>query len=122
THTHSASSALGQHMVHGEQPLDDYQQFVARRIADGVRRAFHDLRPAELAHGAVDVPEHVNNRRWFMRPGTIPENPFGDSSELVKMNPPAGSPNLLEPAGPVDPQVSFFAVRDLAGKPIAVFA
>lgn len=128
THTHSASSALGtDRLKYGVNELDDYQKFVATRIADGVRRAVHNLRPAEFAFGQVDVPEHVNNRRWFMRPGTVPENPFGDSSELVKMNPPAGSPNLVEPAGPVDPQVSFFAVREApvagsAARPIGVFA
>jgi hypothetical protein len=123
THTHSASSALGPGLnwYPREPKLDDYQRFVARRIADGVTRAVNSLRPAELAYGAIDVPEHVHNRRWFMRPGTMPENPFG-TSELVKMNGPAGSPNLVEPAGPVDPQLTFLAVREPDGEPISVFA
>lgn len=121
THTHSATSALGQDRFKSEQTLDDYQRFVARRIADGVARAANELRPAEIAFGTVEAPEHVFNRRWSMRPGTIPENPFG-GSDLVKMNPPAGSPNLMEPAGPTDPTVSFIAVREPNGPPISVFA
>ncbi|MDA1212441.1 MAG: neutral/alkaline non-lysosomal ceramidase N-terminal domain-containing protein, partial [Planctomycetota bacterium] len=101
THTHSAVSALGERFQE-YQDLNDYQKFVARRIADGVRCAIEMLRPAEIAFGSVDVPEHVNNRRWFMRPGTMPPNPFG-KIDLVKMNPPSGSENLTEPAGPIDP-------------------
>ncbi|MCO6458754.1 MAG: neutral/alkaline non-lysosomal ceramidase N-terminal domain-containing protein [Pirellulaceae bacterium] len=121
THTHSASSALGRDRLKYEQTPDDYQKFVARRIADGVARAVHDLRPAELAFGTAEAPEHVFNRRWSMRPGTMPENPFG-GTDLVKMNPPAGSENLVQPAGPTDPVVSFLAVRELDGPPISVFA
>ncbi len=121
THTHSASSALGKDRFKHEQELDDYQRFVARRIADGVQRAVNNLRPAELGFGTAEAPEHVFNRRWFMQPGTVPENPFG-TTDLVKMNPPAGSPNLTEPAGPTDPTVSFLAVREPGGKPISLFA
>lgn len=121
THTHSAVSALGESRYKNEQVLDEYQKFVARRIADGVRRAIKLLRPAEIAFGTAEAPEHVFNRRWYMRPGTMPPNPFG-GSDLVKMNPPAGSPNLTEPAGPVDPVVSFLSVRELDGKPIALYA
>lgn len=123
THTHSASSALGTDRLRFEQTLDDYQKFVARRIADGVRRAVHHLRPAEIAFGTVDVPEHLNNRRWFMRPGTMPMNPFGETNEKVKMNPPGGSSDLIEPAGPIDPAVSFFALREAGGgRPIGLYA
>jgi len=121
THTHSASSALGTNRLQPEQTLDEYQAFVVKRIADGVLRAKNNLRPAQLAFGTVNIPEHVFNRRWTMRPGTMPENPFG-TSDLVKMNPPAGSPNLLEPAGPTDPTVAFLSVRDKEGQPISVFA
>jgi hypothetical protein len=121
THTHSASSALGKDRFHHEQQLDDYQRFVARRIADGVQRAVNNLRPAELAFGTAEAPEHVFNRRWFMKPGTVPANPFG-TTDMVKMNPGAGNPNLTEPAGPTDPTISFLAVRESGGKPISVFA
>lgn len=121
THTHSACSALGADRYKFSIELDDYQKFVAVRIADGVQRAVQLLRPAELAVGAVDVPEHVHNRRWFMQDGTVPANPFGET-DRVKMNPPAGSPSLTEPAGPTDPTVSFLAVREPQGPPIGLFA
>jgi hypothetical protein len=120
THTHSASSALGEDRFKHEQTLDDYQRFVSRRIADGVRCAVNNLRPAELGYGSTEAPEHVNNRRWHLKPGTMSDNPFGEQ-DLVRMNPPAGSPNLVEPAGPTDPTVSFIAVRGTDGKPISVF-
>ncbi len=77
THTHSAGTALGKNRYVSEQVLDDYQRFVARRIADGVRRALNLLRPAEVAFGTIDVPEQVHNRRWLMREGTLQPNPFG---------------------------------------------
>ena len=121
THTHSATSALGKDRFKHEQPLDDYQSFVARRIADGVQRAMNHLRPAEIGFGTAQAPEHVFNRRWFMKPGTVPENPFGGIDQ-VKMNPAGGSEHLVEPAGPTDPAVSFLSVREPGGRPIALYA
>jgi hypothetical protein len=121
THTHSASSALGTDRFKLGQAADDYQTFVAKRIADGVARAVNNLRPAQIAFGKANAPEHVFNRRWHMQPGTVPVNPFG-KMDLVKMNPPAGSPNLTEPAGPTDPEVSFFSVQDADGRPLALYA
>jgi neutral ceramidase len=119
THTHSAASALGEDRFRNNQTLDDYQKFAAQRIADGVRSAVNTLRPAELAFGSIDVPEHLFNRRWYLKEGTMPENPFG-KIDKVKMNPGSG-PNLVEPAGPTDPQVSIISVREPDGKPISVF-
>ncbi|RFC45470.1 MAG: hypothetical protein DVB28_000526 [Verrucomicrobia bacterium] len=123
THTHSAVNALGERVrgYRSDQPLTDYQVFVARRISDGVRRAISNLREAEIGFGSVDVPEHVFNRRWLMREGTVPVSPFG-KVDRVKMNPPAGSPDLVETAGPTDPEVSFLAVRELGGRMISVFS
>jgi hypothetical protein len=121
THTHSAASALGDDRYTSEQPLNDYQKFVARRIADGVRRAINNLRPAQIAFGTVEAPEHVFNRRWFMKEGTVPVNPFG-KIDKVKMNAPAGSANLVEPAGPTDPTISFIALREPGGRLISVYS
>lgn len=114
-HSHSACDARGQ------SPLNEYNQFVARRIADGVQIALGTLRPAQVAFVTAEVPEHVFNRRWLMKPGTAPPNPFGDI-DRVQMNPTPGSPNLVEPAGPTDPTVSILALREPEGRPIAMFS
>lgn len=120
THTHSATSALGKDARIISQTPDEYQRFVSQRIVEGVRSALNVLRPAQIAWGTVDVPEHVNNRRWHMKPEAKVVSPFG-AIDKVKMNPPVGSPDLVEPAGPVDPTVSFIAVRERDGKPLSVF-
>jgi hypothetical protein len=123
THTHSAVNALGGPVrgYFSDQELTDYQKFVARRIADGVRRAVNLLRPAEIAFGRVDVPEHVHIRRWFLKEGTMPPNPFG-KIDKVKMNPGAGNPNLVKPAAEPDPTVSFIALREPGGRMISVYS
>jgi neutral ceramidase len=132
THTHSATSALadggagpgGLTYTSGAGPapkLDPYQEKVVGGIVDGVARAVAALRPAEAGFGAVEAAEHVFNRRWYLKPGTMPPNPFGEI-DMVKMNPAAGSADLLEPAGPVNPSVSFLSVREPGGRPIAVVA
>ncbi len=38
------------------------------------------------------------------------------------MNPPSGSADLVEPAGPTDPTISFIALREPAGRLISVFS
>ena len=101
------------------KPLDNYQRFVVRRMADGVRVALNNLESARIGWGVGSVPQHVFNRRWKLK--TPVNNPFG-VSEKVQMNPGIANPNLLEPAGPTDPQVSFLSVQSLKGKPIAIFA
>jgi neutral ceramidase len=121
THTHSASSALGKDARVISDTMDEYQRFVARRIVDGVKRAHNLLRPAEIAWSQAEAPEHVFNRRWHMKPGTIARNPFG-GMDKVKMNPLAGSADLVEPAGPTDPAIPFIALREPGGAPIAVFS
>lgn len=122
THTHSAASVLGQNPRSIQQTLDEYQKLVVRRIADGVKKANDQLRASEIAFGTVEAPEHVFNRRWFLKDGKMPLNPFG-KLDRVKMNPGAGSPDLIEPAGPTDPTASFISLREPKGKKlIALFS
>lgn len=119
THSHSCGTlqAVGQ-----SEPSPVYQRFVARRIADGVRRALNNLAPAKIGWGVADVPQHVFNRRWRMKPGGIPVTPLGVTTDQVKTNPGINNPSLLEPAGPTDPQVCFISLQSLDGKPIALYA
>jgi len=118
THSHSTGTCAP---VFQSVPDPEYPRFVARRIADGVRRAMNNLAPARIGWGVGSVPEEVFNRRWRMKPGSIPLNPFG-SQDQVRMNPPVGSPDLLEPAGPTDPEVSILSVVTPQGRPIALMA
>ena len=118
THTHAAPAMVG---IHPEPRDRAYAEFVARRIADGITRAGHHLAPAKVGWGFGSAPQHVHNRRWFMKPVAIAANPFGGRSDEVKMNPPRGT-DLLKPAGPVDPQVSVLDVRHTDGRPLALLA
>jgi hypothetical protein len=105
----------------GGGPLSDYGRFLARRIADGARRALGNLEPARLAWGSVQAPEHLFNRRYFMKPGAPLPNPFG-GEDRVLMNPGVGNPNVDRPAGPVDPELVFLSVRARDGRPLALLA
>lgn len=99
-----------------------YLEFVARRIADGVRRAINHLAPARIGWGAGHKPEFLFNRRWLMQPGSKLPNPFGETSDQVQMNPPRGSPNLLRPAGGIDPELMIVSVQHADGRPLALLA
>jgi neutral ceramidase len=120
THTHSAGDALVDiHLKTGE--MSDYQKFISARIADAVAMANSRLTPVEMAFGTVDIPEHVFNRRWAMKEGTMLPNPFG-KIDKAKMNPSPGSQDLVEPVGPTDPTLSFVAFREPGGRLLSLFA
>jgi len=121
THTHSATSARGANSLIKTEPLSEYQVFLSRRIADGVQRAINNLEPAKIGWGSADEPRAVFNRRYRMKPGTELLNPVGGTDQ-VKVNPGQGNPAVVEPAGPVDPQVSFITVQAADGRPIALLA
>jgi hypothetical protein len=117
THTHSSISAR----VQKNKKLNDYQQFLVMRIADGVRRAVNNMEKARIAFGCAHEPTQVFNRRYFMKPGVPVPNPFGGQDKVV-MNPGRGNPNILKAAGPTDPQIAFLSVQSLDGRPIALLA
>lgn len=120
THTHSAGSAMGTTRYTNEQELDDYQQFLAQRIADGVRRAQNLLRPAQVAFGKVDCGEYILSRRWHLADGKERTDPFGRINRVWKTTTP--NENYTKPAGPLDPYVYFLALREPGGTPIALYS
>src|SRR5258706_437219 len=119
THTHSAPAATP---IFQSDPDPEYQQFLTRRIADGIRRSIANLVPARISWGTGNVPGQVFNRRWKLKPNVIPPNPFGGTNDQVKTNPTMADSNLVEPAGPTDPQVCFIALQRTNGQPLAVLA
>jgi hypothetical protein len=116
THTHSGPSLN----TRSEAAAAYYKQFV-EGVAGSIIQAHAALKPAAVGVAAHPLPDEVFNRRWYLKPGKMPLNPFG-RLDTVKMNP-GTSPDVIDrPAGPTDPDISILSVQDLKRKPIALFA
>ncbi|WDQ16653.1 hypothetical protein [Rhodopirellula sp. P2] len=119
THTHTAVSVAPTFQSLVE---DDYLPFLAKRIAAGITQAHSQLEPARIGWAIGNNPSQVFNRRWFLRPGVEINDPFDLGTDRVRVNPSANSPTLLQPAGPVDPEIPVLAVQALDGRPIGMWA
>src|SRR5688572_33168305 len=69
THTHSSPRAMDLGLGDANRR---YHEFVAQRIADGIRRATTQLAPAKIGWGSGQKPEYLFNRRWYVKPGLEP--------------------------------------------------
>jgi neutral ceramidase len=119
THTHTGVTAAG---VFQSEPDPSYLPYLSAQIAKGIKAAHDSLQPAEIGFGVGKNDRQVFNRRWYLKPGTMPVNPFGTTVDKVKMNPGRANPNLVKPAGPIDPDVSIVSVRTAGGRPLALLA
>jgi neutral ceramidase len=87
-----------------------YVEALPARIADAVRRADAKLAPAKVSIGRGFEDRLSFNRRFFMKDGTVGWNPG-------KLN-----PNIVAPAGPIDPDVPVVYFESSAdGRPIATY-
>jgi hypothetical protein len=118
THSHAAPRVVPG--LHSNLLNEEYETFLARRIADAVQQSIANLAPAQVGWTKFDKPEFVHNRRWFMKEGSTMGNPFGKSGDQVRMN--GRGEGLLKPAGPVDPEVFVLSAQHLDGRPLALLA
>jgi hypothetical protein len=120
THTHSAAALTP---AFQSDPDPDYVKTVGPRIAKGIIQAVANLEEAEFGWAFGSDPDHVFNRRWFVKPGQSYENPFGISTDRAQMNPGQVNPKVSVPTGPVDQDVGVIAVRGAVDhRPIALLA
>lgn len=118
THTHSAPSSGTKE---GNSPAATYRKLLVAGIADSIIKAHAALKPAAFGAASHPLPEEVFNRRWYLKLGKMPLNPYG-KLDVVKMNP-GTSPDVLErPAGPTDPDIMVLSLQDTKRKPLALFA
>lgn len=119
THTHTAPTAVPLAQC---RPDPDYVSYLTNQITQVIVRANAQLQSAKIGWGVVQVAEEINNRRWFVKPPALAPNPFGNTNDQVRMNPPPGSNLLIRPAGPVDPDVTFVSVQDAQGRALSLLA
>jgi neutral ceramidase len=116
THTHTAPATM--HLFQS-QADPQYLDWLTGRIVDSVRMAVARLQPARIGFAFGREESLVFNRRFYMKPGSMPPNPFG-GIDKVRMNPGIGNPDIVTEAGPVDPAVGLLVVTDDAAAPLAM--
>ncbi|MFM2096289.1 MAG: hypothetical protein RIS70_3413, partial [Planctomycetota bacterium] len=91
------------------------------QIAKGIAQAQKNLEPAQVGWGVGRDEKNVASRRWLMKPGVAPTNPYvGRTGDLAQMHPGYGNPSAIRPTGPVDSSVPVLAIRTARGEPLAV--
>jgi hypothetical protein len=119
THTHSGPPTDASES--SPAPVRAYRARAVAGIAQSMIDAHQKLAAAKLGFGEHPLPEEVFNRRWYLKEGQMPVNPFGQM-DAVKMNP-GTSPTVLDrPAGPTDPALMVISVVDAKQKPLALWA
>ncbi len=94
----------------GESDLAaQYMATLPTLIAQSVARAEAALEPARVSVATGRAETLAFNRRFHMKDGTVGWNPG-------KRN-----PNIVEPAGPIDPAVPVAYFESAGGKPIATY-
>jgi neutral ceramidase len=117
THTHTGPS----HPKEGPAPAVAYRKVFVEGVVDSVVQANAGLKPALFGSASHPLADEVFNRRWYLKPGKMPPNPFG-KYDTVKMNP-GTSPDIIDrPAGPTDPAVSVLSFQDQRRQPLALYA
>jgi hypothetical protein len=96
SHTHSGGPIAS---CFGSEADPDYQALVADRVAEAVSSAAHALHEAEVGVGTGHEPSIAFNRRFLMRDGRHVTHPG------------KGNPEIVKPAGPIDPDVGVLAAR-----------
>jgi hypothetical protein len=86
-----------------------YTASLPQKIAEAVKQAVAKLTPAKLSAGVGREESLPFNRRYFMKDGTVGWNPG-------KLN-----PNIVKPAGPIDPSVPIVYAESLDGRPLATY-
>ncbi|MFD1631293.1 hypothetical protein [Pseudopedobacter beijingensis] len=119
THTHGAPSIAGLLLA----SLDVvYRNKLAKNIVEAVRLAKENLKDAKFAYGSVDAPEHLLCRRYLMQDDYTAINPVTGLADKIKTNPGGAEDKIIKSIAPVDPELSFIAVKSIDDEWISLLA
>ena len=108
THTHSGGpiDGWGDHLIKDET----YADLVVNKSIDAVKTALDKLQPVTIAAGMEKEHDIAFHRRFLMKDGSI------------RTNPGMKNPDIVKPAGPIDPDVTALRINDLNGNVIGVLS
>lgn len=114
THAHTGPILVGEEPgeTGRERPTEAalaYVKTLPELIARSVRQAHEQQRPAKVWAARGEEATLTFNRRFHMRDGSVGWNPG-------KLN-----PDILKPAGPIDPEVPFVHFETTDANPIATY-
>lgn len=91
---------------HGHDPYEeaDYAAVLVDKLVAAVQTAKAALQPMQLAAGYAHEDRLSFNRRFHLKNGT------------VRFNPGQLNPNIVRPAGPIDPEVGLVSLTPVDGK------
>jgi len=108
THTHTGPYTVKDFMG-SEKLSEEYFNVLPKLIAGAVIEAYGKLKEVKMGLGLGREDSVVFNRRYFMRDGSVVTNPG------------RGNPNIVKPAGPIDPQVGVIRLDNLNGEIGCIF-
>jgi hypothetical protein len=90
----------------GKDPYDSegYRQTLIDKVASAIVQAKAALTPVELKAGFAREDRISFNRRYHMKGGA------------VRFNPAINNPDIIGPAGPIDPQVGIISLSKIGAK------
>ncbi|HEV3164372.1 MAG TPA: hypothetical protein VGZ22_10120 [Isosphaeraceae bacterium] len=106
SHTHSGGPVSS---VFGSEADPEYCNLVADRVAEAVTQAWNSLHDAEVGLGTGHESSLAFNRRFLMRNGKQVTHPG------------KANPDMVKPAGPIDPAVGVLAARAPGGEMLGLF-
>jgi hypothetical protein len=110
THTHTAPVLVREWSRDdsdgASKPISkNYSRTLPKLIAEAVAAANEKRQPVRVLVGKENESRLANNRRFWMRDGSVGWNPG-------KLN-----PQIVRPSGPIDPEVGVFYAETTAEKP-----
>lgn len=119
THTHSAGAVTDLLMGHADLT---YRKKLHGILVDLVVETLPKLKPAKIAFGTVEAPEHVLCRRYKMTQGYNAFNPVTGGYDLVKTNPFDSEKQILARNSMPDTQLGYLAIKGLDDKWVSLLA
>lgn len=119
THTHSAGSVADLLMGHVDWA---YRKRLPGLIVQAAKVAFTNIRPARIAWGRVNQPQHLLCRRYQMDVDYKAVNPVSGGLDAVKTNPFGDEHRIIGPTTKLDSEVCYLVVQGTDGQWISLLA